>query len=140
MIEKNSFENNDEIFETPYDIIEKIQNILEKFEDKEIVAQIISDYCRGNVEYYREVNPNQEPAVDIEHLLFDKGSMKTANMITGRSLELMGGGVAWFRDNVLWTSFGIKQKMPARTFVETNRAPSQKAFEDLWNGKPTVEE
>lgn len=30
LIEKNSFENNDEIFETPYDIIEKIQNILEE--------------------------------------------------------------------------------------------------------------
>lgn len=109
-------------------------------EDKEIIAQIVSDYCRGNVEYYRENNPNEDPAVDIEHLLFDEGSMKTANMIVGRSLELVGGGAAWFRDNVLWTNWGIKEKIPARTFVETNRAPSQKAFDDLWNGKPTVEE
>ena len=109
-------------------------------EDKKIIGELISDYCKGNVEYYRENNPKEEPAVDIEHYLFDKGSMKTANMAVGRSIELIGGGAAWFRDNVLWTSWGIKEKMPARTFVETKRAPSQKAFDDLWNGKPTVEE
>lgn len=109
-------------------------------EDKEIIAKLVSDYSKGNVEYYHEINPNEEPAVDIEHLLFDEGSRKTANMILGRSRELVGGGAAWFRDNVLWSSWGIKDKMPARTFVETNRAPSQKAFDDLWNGKPTVEE
>lgn len=109
-------------------------------EDKAIIAQLVSDYCRGNVEYYWENNPTKEPAVDVEHLIFDEGSYKTANMIVGRSMELMGGGAAWFRDNVLWTSWGIKEKMPARTFVETYRAPSQKAFDDLWNGKPSVSE
>ena len=53
-------------------------------------------------------------------------------MIKGRTVSIMGEVSTYFRDNVLWNSWGIKEGISPRTFVETMKASCQASFDELW--------
>ena len=43
----------------------------------------------------------------------------------------MGENATWYRDNVLWSDFGVNSNVPGRVFAETCEAPAQAAFDEL---------
>lgn len=97
-------------------------------EDKEAVAAIVTDWFRD----YEWRQPNK--AVDQwENYVFDDESLETIEMMTGRSVSLLGEVSTYFRDNVLWNDWGIKQGISPRTYVETMKDACQNSFDELWN-------
>ena len=55
-----------------------------------------------------------------------------------RQVTLKGEVATWFRDNVLWSDWGIKDNIPAKTFIAQQKAPSQAAMDAIWNSELTV--
>ncbi|MBO2517354.1 MAG: hypothetical protein CW338_08805 [Clostridiales bacterium] len=53
-------------------------------------------------------------------------------MMEGRTVSLLGEVSTYFRDEVLWNDWGIKQGIPPRTYVETMKESCQKSFDELW--------
>ena len=66
-------------------------------EDKEAVAAIVTDWFRD----YEWRQPNKA-ADQRENYVFDDESLETIEMMTGRSVSLLGEVSTCFRDNVLW--------------------------------------
>jgi len=103
--------------------------------DAKAIAQIMAE-----IEKPYEWKTNIPNWRNYESFVSDKGSLNIIKMIAGRSVSIIGGNATWFRDNVLWNDWGIPGKIPAKTYVETNKAPSQKSFDDLWSAELTVPE
>ncbi len=95
-------------------------------ENKEAVAAILTDWL-----YPYDWKENTEPWMYFRNLVFDDQSLETIKKIDGRSVLALGEPATWFRDNILWNDFGVNNNTPARTFAETNKAPSQAAFDEL---------
>lgn len=103
--------------------------------DKDAIAAIATEF-----EYPYEWVPNTEHYKIWQDFVFDDQSLETIKMIKGRTKSIVGEKATWFRDNVLWSDWGIKDNIPTRTFVDTNKAAAQKAFDDLWKNKLTIPE
>ena len=67
-----------------------------------------------------------------ENYVHDDESLETIEMIEGRTVSLLGEVSTYFRDNVLWSDWGIKQGVAPRTYVETMKASCQASFDQLW--------
>lgn len=67
-----------------------------------------------------------------ENYVHDDESLETIAMIDGRTVSILGEVSTYFRDNVLWNSWGIKEGIAPRTFVETMKASCQASFDELW--------
>ena len=100
-----------------------IQNCVE---DKEAVAAILYDYL-----YPYEWKEERKVWDSFENIVFDDESIETIKLIEGRSVLALGENATWYRDNVLWSDFGILRNIPGRVFAETYEAPSQAAFDEL---------
>lgn len=64
--------------------------------------------------------------------MHDDESLETIEMINGRTVSILGEVSTYFRDNVLWNDWGIKQGIAPRTFVETMKPSCQASFDELW--------
>ncbi|MBO2517256.1 MAG: hypothetical protein CW338_08310, partial [Clostridiales bacterium] len=106
-------------------------------EDPEALAAILHDYL-----YPYDWKEDLEPWEYFENTVFDDESLDTIRLIEGRSVYALGEAATWFRNNILWSDFGVLSNVPARTFVETNEAPSQAAFDELrfFNSEEAVSE
>lgn len=97
-------------------------------EDKDAIAAIATDFFRPY-----DWKTNKEHYQLYIDTVFDDESLETIKGIKGRTVDGVGGACTWFRDNVLWSDWGILSKTPARTFVEQMKAPAEAAFTDLEN-------
>ncbi len=98
-------------------------------EDKEAIAAIVT-------EWYDDYDWREDNSVvaQWENYVHDDESLETIAMIEGRTVSIVGEVSTYFRDNVLWNSWGIKEGISPRTFVETMKASCQASFDELWQG------
>ena len=75
-----------------------------------------------------------------ENYVHDDESLETIEMIDGRTVSILGEVSTYFRDNVLWNSWGIKEGIPPRTFVETMKASCQASFDEIWKTSESAAE
>ncbi len=96
-------------------------------EDKEAIAAIVT-------EWYGDYDWKEEASVTAqwEEWVHDDESLETIEMIEGRTVSIVGEVSTYFRDNVLWNSWGIKEGIAPRTFVESMQASCQASFDELW--------
>ncbi len=102
-------------------------------EDKEAIAAIVTEWFAD----YDWRTPN-DVASQWENYVFDDESLETIEMINGRTVSILGEVSTFFRDNVLWNDWGIKQGISPRSYVETMKASCQASFDELW--KTTIEQ
>ena len=90
-------------------------------------------------EWYGDYDWKDENTVESqwENYVHDDESLESIAMIEGRTVSILGEVSTYFRDNVLWNDWGIKQGVAPRTFVETMKASCQASFDELW--KPVSE-
>ncbi len=100
--------------------------IQECVEDKAAVAAILRDWL-----YPYDWKELKEPYMYFENTVFDDESLETVRLIDGRCVLALGEPATWFRDNILWNDFGVNENIAGRVFAETNKAPSQAAFDEL---------
>lgn len=99
-------------------------------EDKEAIGAIVSEWYAE----YDWKTPN-DVVSQWENYVFDDESLESIEMINGRTVSLLGEVSTFFRDEVLWNDWGIKQGISPRTYVETMKASCQASFDELWKGQ-----
>jgi len=104
-------------------------------EDKDILAKLASDYIRPKD--WQEVKSQADM---YKPYYCDDQSYETLKMMETRSKTRYESACTWFKQNVLWTNWGINDKIPARTFVEQNQAASQSALDEMWSKDMEVSE
>ena len=104
-------------------------------EDKDILAKFATDYIRP-----KEWQENKTQADMYKQYYCDDQSHATVEMMTTRSKTRYESASTWFKQNVLWSLWGINDKIPARTFVEQNQAASQRALDEMWSKDMEVAE
>ncbi len=92
----------------------------------EAIAAILKDYL-----YPYDWREEYDPVESFENIVFDDRSLEALELIEGRSVLALGENATWYRDNVLWSDFGVFTNTPGRVFAETYKAPSQAAFDEL---------
>lgn len=103
-------------------------------QDKEAIAAIMTDFHRD----YDWRLPN-DAASQWKNWVFDDNSLESIDMVNGRTVSLMGEVSTYFRDNVLWSDWGIKSQTNPRSFVESMKAPCQASFDELWKSVLTLD-
>lgn len=104
-------------------------------EERAAIAAIVT-------EWYSDYDWKEENTVvaQWENYVHDDESLETIDMINGRTVSILGEVSTYFRDNVLWNDWGIKQGVSPRTFVETMKASCQASFDELWKTTETPAE
>lgn len=100
-----------------------IQNCVE---DKEAIAAILVDYL-----YPYDWKDEYVATEAFEDIVFDDESIETIALIEGRTVMALGENATWYRDNVLWSDFGVLRNVSGRVFAETIEAPAQASFDEL---------
>lgn len=103
-------------------------------EDREAIAAVLTEYAYpgyDHLNYDYKTWRSGNAARNIEAIAFDEGSIETANMAATRSVSILGETAIWFRDNVLWNDCGLKDAIPATTFIESVKSQSIQSFEEL---------
>ncbi len=99
-------------------------------EDKEAIAAIVTEFMAPyDWRLDNDVVSQWEPYV------FDDESLDTIEMINGRTVSILGEVSTYFRDEVLWNDWGIKNGINPRTYVETMKSSCQASFDELWQVK-----
>ena len=102
-------------------------------QDKEAIAALITDF-----EKPQSWKTNYDVTRSFQNRVFDDESLNTISQVKNCSVSLKGEVATWFRDNVLWSDWGIKDNIPAKTFIAQQKAPSQAAMDAIWNSELTV--
>lgn len=103
-------------------------------EDRAAIASLVTEYSYPGYDFtglkYSTWRSGNAARI-MEGIVFDDGSLETANMAATRSVSLLGETAIWFRDNVLWSDCGLKDAIPPSTFVESVKAQSIQSFDEL---------
>ena len=98
--------------------------------DKDAIGALLTDYYKSY-----DWKQKTDAATQWTNWVSDQGSLDSINMVNGRTVSLMGEASTYFRDNVLWSDWGIKSQTNPRSFVESMQAACQQSFDDLISKK-----
>lgn len=96
-------------------------------ENKEAVGAILSE-LEANYPWRR----SRDLELKYQDVVFDDESMETIKLCSTNAISPLIGASTYFRDNVVWTDWGLNSNTPLETFIAKYKQSCQASFDEIW--------